>query len=178
MKRTNRVTWLCLCLTIVFSISRCKSDSNDQRPGIVPGSGITINGETLSLGDSKNTLNSVFGAPDIERDLGNLGHNFSYLSLQVSGFFSEPEQGSKVIALYLHPGFEGFTAGGVGIGSNESAVKAEFGEPVQGCFLKAWWFNDKGICFTLENSKVSKIYLFNPHTESTSSTSFFVEAGS
>ncbi|MBW2254811.1 MAG: hypothetical protein JRI25_09470 [Deltaproteobacteria bacterium] len=126
---------------------------------VVPGCGAMVSGEPVRLGDTPDKVERALGPTAAAAALGDLGTRFAYPDQALSGLYGGAED-RAVRALYLHTGFPGGTAGGVGIGVDRATVRAQLGEPVQGLFLDVWWYQEQGIAVEWRDDAVDRLTLF------------------
>jgi hypothetical protein len=131
-------------------LAACRDDACPIEADIAPGCGILLDGEPLRLGDA------LAGAPAVV-DLGATGQRFD-LGV-VAGFCDE---GGGVTSLLLLDGYPGATAGGVGLGSAEGAVEAEFGAATPDPLTGSRWYGALGIGVEVEGGAVARIHVFPP----------------
>lgn len=126
---------------------------------IVSGVGVGTGGHAVCLGEGGAALVSRLGAATRIEDLGVLGQRLTYDALKVTLLLAGKTGAETLTAVYLGAGSTVKTAGGVGLGSSEAAVKAALGEPVKDPFVGAWWYAAKGISLQLEDGKVTAMQL-------------------
>ena len=151
---------------LFFSLS-CSDDVVPEPPieslltEIHPGSGVVIENQSLSLGDTRSALAEQFGTATGLREMGSIGVQFEYPTLNLTGMLSESGQQGIVTRLTLVEGFDG-SADGIGIGTARTAVEGQYGTAVTDPFLGGSWYAEQGIGFEWEDDKVSRIHIFQP----------------
>jgi len=156
---------LLLLLSLVATVcSACGSDDAPVEPlvasTIEPGSGVTIAGSPLSLGDSYVTVTERFGPPEVMHDLGAVGRRFVYAEHAISGLLQGEGDSAAVTRLTLHPGFDGLSASGVGIESEVAAVEAAYGAPLRETFVGSYQYRQLGLTFDVADDAVSRVHLY------------------
>ncbi len=141
----------------VLGLQSCKNDEVPDR--IEPGIGITAAGGTLNIGDSLSDVTDRFGPPTVLRDMDDVGVRFTLPSINVAGFLSETDGDDVVTSLTLEEGFAGSTPGGSGLGSDESTVRADLGDPVTDSFTDNWWYHDDGLVLEWRDGAVTRIHV-------------------
>ncbi len=126
-----------------------------------PGTGVVIENQLLSLGDTNGVMTNLFGAAVGLRDLGTIGVQFEYPTLDLSGMLSESGEQGIVTRLTLGEGFDG-TADNIGIGTARTAVEGQYGTGATDPFLGGSWYAELGIAFEWEADKVARIHIFPP----------------
>jgi hypothetical protein len=156
--------WLLPLISAVLCLAACSKEEKCTvtEPSIVPGVGVNTGNGAVCLGNKASTTRKALGSTPVTEDMGGLGVRFSYSQHNLSGLFSGNGKNSTVTAIYLRDGIGVRTAGGVGLGSTEAEVTAEFGSPVVDPFLGAWVYRSAGIAFQFTNGAVSRIQLFKP----------------
>ncbi len=151
---------LCLILFVLFTGMGCdrEDESCTDAAPIVPGCGLSANDLALALGQPFDEVEQAFGAPAVVRDHGPLGSYFSYPDAAISGFHAD----GVVTVVTAEPGFEGATAGGVGIGASADAVDGEFGGAETDAVLGGRWVRAEGIGFEIAHGEVTRIQVFAP----------------
>lgn len=129
---------------------------------ITPGVGVTVDGAAFALGTTLPELTARFGAPADRRDLGPLGVRFGYPALGLAGLLASSADDAPVTTVYVEPGFAGAMDAGVGLGSDEAAVRAQLGDPVVDPFAGVWWYRDAGVALQWESGAVVRVLLFRP----------------
>jgi len=135
---------------LLLGLAGCRDDACPIEADIAPGCGILLDGQPLRLGAP------LFGAPAL-LDLGATGQRFDFAS--VAGFCDET---GAVSSLALVDGFPGTTAGGVGLGSAEGAVEAEFGAASSDPLTGGRWYGALGVGFEVEGGAIARIHVFPP----------------
>lgn len=167
---------MCLCrlpilatavASVLFFSLSCSDDVASEPPidplltEIHPGAGVVIENQSLSLGDTLVVLTEQFGTAAGLRDLGSIGVQFEYPTLNLTGMLSESGQQGIVTRLTLLEGFDG-SANGIGIGTARTTVEGQYGAAVTDPFLGGSWFAEQGIGFEWEDDKVFRIHIFPP----------------
>jgi hypothetical protein len=160
MRRTHHELLLC-AVVAATCLGGCKADEacTDAAP-IVPGCGVSDGERAMLLGQPFSAVEQAFGSPSRQRDLGTLGTSFAYPEDGISGFRTD----GAVTIITVGPGFEGATAGGVGLGSDTADIDSEFGAGSVDAVLGAHWHRDLGIGFEIEGDEITSIQLFEPGT--------------
>ena len=124
--------------------------------GVVPGVGASMDGASLCVGDSAELLRGRLGDEAATADLGpTVGLRLTWAEPDVVGTLIA----DSASALQLGAGFVGETAGGVGVGASEEAVRAEFGDPAVEPFTGSWVYAGDGIGFQWADGAVARIHL-------------------
>lgn len=130
--------------------------------GIVPGVGVAQDGESLCLGDAWETVDKRLGEADVTSDLQAAGVRLTWAAPPVVGHVSSQDEAGLVTGIQLGASVTARTPGGVGIGSDEAAVRSEFGEPVLDPMLGAWLYPGSGIAFQWSEGAVTTMHLSPP----------------
>ncbi len=129
-------------------------------PAIVPGVGVRTAQGQWCLDAPASAIDQTVGAAQSPWDLGGVGLRAAYPGHHLSTLYSNGDNSPRLTAIYLDEGVAAQTEGGVGLGSDGAAVRAEFGDPVIDPFGGDWWYRDQGIAFTVIDNRVIRIQLF------------------
>ena len=164
MKRLTLYSALAL---LAASAPGCKKSDDTNAclgaPAIAPGVGVQTASGRLCLGAKSGAIHASLGPPTRTTDLAVVGVRHSHPAHSLHALYGA--EGAALESITLHQGVTVTTAGGVGIGADESAVRAEFGEPVIDPFLKIWWYRSLGIAFEWQGGRVLRIQVFRPVPE-------------
>lgn len=155
--------WLCCSLLFIFALAGCdqtQEESGDLHYG--PGLGISFKNVPVKIGDTNATLQDNFGQPQVFRDLGDLGVQFEFSDFHWGGLLSGTGEQAKLKVITVYEGSEALIDEKINIGTNESSIREQFGEPQSDPFQKTWWYRSRGIAFDFKNGNVSKIHIYQP----------------
>ena len=124
--------WRWVLIALLLAATGCSDDSSEVGSAFAPGTGITVGGEAVSFGDSEAAVQARLGAASQVRGAAGIHHGYPDLGVTVI-----VKQGA-VSGFLLDAGFTG-RSDGIGIGSDEAAVQAAFGEPTREPFLEAFF---------------------------------------
>lgn len=147
---------VCLCSFFVG----CSEDPVPGPSEVHPGVGLTIEGQALSLGTTRATMDETLGAPSRVRDMGALGVRFEYPAYDVAGVLSGPGSDATVTQLTVFPDFQTLEPVSLGFGSSQSDIESQYGSPSADPFLGTWRYEDRGVAFEWDGDSLSRIHLF------------------
>jgi hypothetical protein len=152
---------LFLTLLAMTTTTGCVGQCLDE-DGIVPGVGVSEAGASLCLDEPWPTVDKRLGAPATTSDLQGAGVRLTWSEPALVGYVTSQDEVGTVSGLQLSAGVTALTAGGVGLGSDDAAVRAEFGDPLLDPLLGGWLYLSDGIGFQWDGGAVSAIHLFVP----------------
>ncbi len=121
--------------------------------------GLDLCSDRIGPASSQEAVEQALGAPATSLDLGALGRRAEHPEEHLSVRYDAE---GVVLAIDLYEGFEGKTAEGIGLGSDEASVRAALGEPDVRPFLSAWWYPERGLALQLREGVVVSLHLFAP----------------
>ena len=136
-KNLFRIITAALILTVVFGVlASCGDQSDGQDSGDTEQGGkelyaVSYNGETVALGGDAKKVTAKIGEPASKQSTGNCGGLGETVRYDYSSFIMvvvEYESGAKIDQIEIRNDLVE-TAGGITIGSSESAVRSAYGEP-------------------------------------------------
>ena len=152
---------LALVLVLATATTGCVGQCLDE-DGIVPGVGVSEAGSSLCLGDPWTTVDKRLGEPAATSDLQGAGVRLTWSEPALIGYVTSQDEAGTVDAVQLGAGVVARTGVGTGLGSDEAAVRAEFGDPLLDPMLGAWLYPSDGIAFQWQDGAVSSIHLYAP----------------
>ncbi len=158
---SRRLLWA-LLLPLFPAFGGCGSGLCELAADIVPGCGIMAGDLALRLGDNRGDVQDSFPSLEATWDLDNLGTTFTIPGQGIAGMFEGGSADATLTSISVVPGFSGLTTGGVGLGSGESQVVGEFGQPLVDGYLGAWWYSEHGLGLEWSGASVERIHLFVP----------------
>ncbi len=148
-------------LLALVGTSGCVGQCLDE-DGIVPGVGAAQDGQSLCVGDAWETVDKRLGEAVTTSDLQTAGVRLTWAEPPLTGHVSSQDEAGVVTSVQLGASVTVQTAGGVGIGSDEATVRAEFGEPTLDPMLGGWLYPASGVAFQWTDGTVSKVHLSSP----------------
>lgn len=154
MSRSRLVLILALGLG---ALGGCEDDPAIAQGDIVPGSGASVGGQVLLLGQTADEVTAALGQPDATRDLGPAGARAVYSKHHLTVHYSAAPS-TKVTAIHLGSGASSKIHGELGLGSDQAAAKARLGAPMTDPFQGDWWY-DAGVVLQWDSGKLVGIQI-------------------